>query len=497
MSTAATSLESLWRCFDGIVPSTLATCSRDGIPNVSMLSHVSYVDPKHVALSRQFFNKTTRNLDENPEALLVMWDPITMGQHRLRLRYLRSETQGPLFSAMATRIQVIASHTGLKGVFRLICADVFEVLALEPPPEIAEPAAPNATSELIPAPTGIPREERSELWALQRVIERLRRANDLETVMSCLLRTLDEDLGFDHGMVLLYDEALGKLVTLSSHGYGEGGVGAEIGLGEGLIGIVAERRTPLRVAPLESALRYGRAFKASAQEGRSTDFSREIPLPGLAKPQSQMALPLLDEERLVGVLAFESERPHAFEAWHEVFLSVLADQFTQALVSALDKGESERPPERASPLPDPPGPLPELLTSPPEPTGPLPARTTPRVAEGSALPHHAFCLYRNDDCVFVDGEYLIRGVPARILWRVLLTHRNDGRSVFTNRELRLDPSLGLPPIRDNLESRLVLLRKRLEARCPALQIRSCGRGQFQLVIDCRYDLTERASTEIT
>lgn len=474
MRSAAPSLESLWRCFDGIVPSTIATCSRDGIPNVSMLSHVSYVDPKHVALSRQFFNKTTRNLDENPEALLVMWDPITMGQHRLRVRYLRSETQGPLFSNMSTRIQVIASHMGLQGVFRLISADVFEVLALEPPPEIAEPAAPDAPGDLIPAPAGILREARSELWALQRVIELLRRAGDLEQVMSCLLRTLDEDLGFDHGMVLLYDETLGKLVTLASHGYGSGGVGAEIGMGEGLIGVVAERRKLLRVAPLDSALRYGRAVRARALEERSTDFGREIPLPGLAKAQSQMALPLLDGERLVGVLAFESERPHAFEAWHEVFLSVLADQFTQALVNALEREDPERSPERPSPPPARPGAL----------------------AADPALPRRSFCLYRNDDCVFVDGEYLIRGVPARILWRVLLTYKNDGRSTFSNRELRLDPSLGLPPIRDNLESRLVLLRKRLEARCPELQLRSCGRGQFQLVVNAQYELTERASTEI-
>jgi hypothetical protein len=32
---------------------------------------------------------------------------------------------------MALRIQVIASHTGMAGVFRLISADVFDVLACE------------------------------------------------------------------------------------------------------------------------------------------------------------------------------------------------------------------------------------------------------------------------------------------------------------------------------------------------------------------------------
>ena len=51
------------RCFQGVIPSILATADSDGVPNVTYVSQVHQVDDRHVALSRQFFNKTTRNLE--------------------------------------------------------------------------------------------------------------------------------------------------------------------------------------------------------------------------------------------------------------------------------------------------------------------------------------------------------------------------------------------------------------------------------------------------
>ena len=63
-------LESLTTCFQGLLPAQLFTCSADGIPNAAYLSHVDYVDSTHVALSYQFFNKSRRNIAENPRAMV-------------------------------------------------------------------------------------------------------------------------------------------------------------------------------------------------------------------------------------------------------------------------------------------------------------------------------------------------------------------------------------------------------------------------------------------
>jgi adenylate cyclase len=118
-------LESMATCFQGLLPAQLFTCSRDGVPNAAYLSHVDYVDSSHVALSFQFFNKSRRNIAENPHALVIVPDPDTGQGWQMRLRYVRSETEGPLFDRMALRIEAIASYCGLKGIFKLRAADVY------------------------------------------------------------------------------------------------------------------------------------------------------------------------------------------------------------------------------------------------------------------------------------------------------------------------------------------------------------------------------------
>ena len=59
---------------------------------------------------------------------------------------------------------------------------------------------------------------------------------------------------------------------------------------------------------------------------------------------------------------------------------------------------------------------------------------------------------------------------------------------FTNKEIRLDASLHLPDFKDNLEARLILLRRRLQDNCDFFQIVPTGRGRFQIDVKRRLRL---------
>jgi hypothetical protein len=119
---------------DNGVPALMATCSADGTPNVTVISQVYYVDDSHVALSFQFFNKTIRNVRENPRAWAGLTDFFEQVDWMLDLEFERSETDGPIFDAMDMKIEAIASATGMSGIFKLRAADIYRVLSVEKRP---------------------------------------------------------------------------------------------------------------------------------------------------------------------------------------------------------------------------------------------------------------------------------------------------------------------------------------------------------------------------
>lgn len=114
----------------GIVPSTMSTCNLEGVPNISYISQLYYVDENHVAISNQFFNKTIRNIRENPLACVNIVSPEDFSMWVLDLKYSHSETESDLFEQMEMQLEAIASMQGMEDVFKLKAAEVFTVLSI-------------------------------------------------------------------------------------------------------------------------------------------------------------------------------------------------------------------------------------------------------------------------------------------------------------------------------------------------------------------------------
>ena len=437
----APSLHSIRPCLEGAIPAVMATCASDGTPNVAYISQVVYVDEGHVALSFQFFNKTRANILDNPHASVLVLDPVTARFYRLHLRYLRTETSGALFESMKARLAGIASHTGMAEVFRLKGSDVYAVEHID--------AIDGEGLQPAPGRTGL-------LHRLRQCSQRMAACTGLDELLQTALACLRDALGIGHAMVLLLDTPAQRLYTVASCGYATSGVGSEIALGHGVIGVAARENTPVRISHMTHAALYSHAIRESMDAHATPDAPSlrglDIPYPGLPEPHSQVAVPLLSAGRLLGVLFAESPEDMRFGFEDEDLLVAIAGQ----LAAAID-----------------------LLQAAPDAPEPLPAPTAAPPVSGSALRVRHFAA---NDSVFINDDYLIKGVAGAIVWKLLRDHQHTGRVDFTNRELRLDPALRLPDVADNLEARLLLLQRRLQENCPHIHIEKTGRGRFRLCV---------------
>lgn len=443
-------LSELRHCFEGAIPSVIATCAPDGTPNVAYLSQVHYVDDAHVALTFQFFNTTRKNILANPRAVVQVIDPVSAAHYRLQLEYLRTETEGPLFENMKAKLAGIASHTGMSKVFRLLGSDVYRVLDIEC-------VFGESSRQAVPRQPLLP--------GLRACLDSLAGCTDLAALFDAVLHGLERHCGIRHAMLLMHDAARARLYTVATRGYAESGVGSEIGVGEGIIGVAARERTPIRIGYAAQEYLYSRAMREGFEKAAAGDaLETAIPFPGLADSGSQLAVPVMRGERLHGMLYVESPEQRRFTYEDEDALVVLATQlalFIELLAHAVEQNEDAA----ACCLP-------------------------PPVAQGSPVTVRHFAA---DHSVFLGNDYLIKGVAGAIVWKLVRDYVEAGRSEFTNRELRLDPSLKLPDISDNLEARLILLQRRLAERCTFLAIEKTGRGRFRLNVGRPLQLAEVAA----
>lgn len=455
----ALGIDDLERCFHGGVPAVLATASAAGVPNVTYLSRAFRVDDERIALSNQFFSKSSRNIAENPAASLLLIDPETYDQFRVAIRYERTERRGPLFERLRMEVDALALLMNMQDVFRLRAADIFRVEGIEQLPPHGGPWTGTIGADARTAPSAV---------GLAELCGRITRCTDLDSVVSVTVAGLAALLGYDHSVLALADETGERLFTIASHGYPDEGVGSEVPVGGGVVGVAAARCMPVRVSAQHQLHKYATTIRRSFEASGEVGPGWEVPLPAFTGIESRIAVPAMALGTLVGVLLVESPRLLAFDDDDEAVLTTVASLVATA-VEACRR---------------------EVVTD----TAPVvvddgDASAVEPAVDAGATTHVRF--FAADGSTFLDGDYLIKGVAGRILWSLLRQWTTEGRTAFTNREVRLDPSLDLPDFRDNFESRLILLKRRLDERDAPIRITKTGRGRFQVDVSTTLRLDEQ------
>jgi adenylate cyclase len=326
--------------------------------------------------------------------------PRTADQYHLDLRYLRTETDGPVFDRMNTRLEAVASQSGMSRVFKLRGVDVYEVLE-------CRPVSAEGVAEVAP--------KAESMRELESFTERLGGCEDLDTLLSTALRALADLFGYRHSFVMFPDEEGTRLYTGASYGFEPSGVGSEVVVGEGMLGISAKRRSAVRITNMALDMLVVRAVRSGIERrGEQSTLEKEIALPGLPDGKSQLALPLLFRNKLLGVLCLQDAAPGRFLESDERVMQIVARHLAASMANTMRTDAAE----------------PRVAT-------------LQSVQKAVAATHAVIKHYRSDDSIFIDDAYLTKGIPGRLFWKLLQAFVGTGRAAFTNKEIRLDASMGL------------------------------------------------------
>lgn len=201
---------------------------------------------------------------------------------------------------------------------------------------------------------------------------------------------------------MIPDEAGQRLYTIASRGYDASGVGSEVWLGNGMLGVATERRTIVRTTNLTRDVVFSRAVRASIEQSAKSHLEQEIPLPGLPLLESQVVAPLVAHGELLGILCIQSDEVGRFMVDDERVIQIVGRHLAAAIATLRNRQPPEHPAAELRRVPRP------------------PAGVT------STIKH-----YQSDDSIFVDDACLIKGIAGRILWKLLQIYDSEQRVRFT------------------------------------------------------------------
>jgi sigma-B regulation protein RsbU (phosphoserine phosphatase) len=153
-----------------------------------------------------------------------------------------------------------------------------------------------------------------QMWALMAEISReINTIHSLDELLEKIADLCRKFIDYQIFAILLVDESKNDLYWRFTIGYPEMTKGKHIQFGEGLVGTAAERREPVLVPDV-------------AKDPRYIDLVEGV--------RSELAIPLISRNRVVGVMDIESPQPNYFQAHHQKVLMLLAGQLAVAIDNA-------------------------------------------------------------------------------------------------------------------------------------------------------------------
>lgn len=175
----------------------------------------------------------------------------------------------------------------------------------------------------------------AEFRILQRVSAEINSTLVLDDICDMALRTMDELFEFHHANILLLEPDNKTLKVIASRGYENQAVGGRVPVGTGVIGVVAQKRQMMQVNNLGQQRAYAAAQRREMEKsGQHAQLGNAIPVPGLPNAESQIAIPLLIRDDLIGVFSIESPVRRFFSDHDRDLVSIIANQIASAIHNA-------------------------------------------------------------------------------------------------------------------------------------------------------------------
>jgi predicted pyridoxine 5'-phosphate oxidase superfamily flavin-nucleotide-binding protein len=115
----------------------VATASRDGCPNVVPMAFVKVLDDSTVLVADNYMDKGARNLEENPQVAVSVWDTETKQAYQVKgtAKVVRS---GPVFDETVAWVSGIKPHLTTKAA---VVLRVTHVYVCQPGPDLGKDVA--------------------------------------------------------------------------------------------------------------------------------------------------------------------------------------------------------------------------------------------------------------------------------------------------------------------------------------------------------------------